>query len=85
VRVHNLLTDESKIYTCDPLDAVIAAYAQEHNDWNTWEYFIRYNHLVEVGQRVLFCGDWYTTYSGLRKDVEARLGIVREKATQEDN
>lgn len=56
--VTNLATQEVKTYTCSAREAVIAAYAQEHKDWSTWEYQERYGHKVEVSARFLLCGDW---------------------------
>ena len=56
--VLNLATQEKIIYTCDPVSAVIAAYAQEKNDWNTWDYKMRYSHLLEYGKHTVLCGDW---------------------------
>jgi hypothetical protein len=64
VEVVNLSTREVLIYTCTPAEAVIAAYAQEHKDFNTWMYAERYGHLLEQGKYTYLCGNW----SALRKD-----------------
>lgn len=58
--VINLATGEKKDYTCSPRQAVIAAYAQDHNDWNTWDYEKRYGQLVESSQHTWLVGDWTT-------------------------
>jgi len=56
--VMNLATGKKQVYSCNSRQAVIAAHAQSHNDWNTWQYEGRYGHLVESGQHVVLCGDW---------------------------
>lgn len=57
-RVFNLATQQEKFYSCIPRDAVIAAYAQDQKDWNTWDYYNRYDHLVEDGNYIFLLGDW---------------------------
>lgn len=39
-------------------EAVIAAHAQEQGDYNTWDYWRRYGHLVVSSPRAVTCGDW---------------------------
>lgn len=56
--VFNLATSERGTYSCDPHQAVIAAYAQERGDYSTWDYASRYSSLVRTGPRVVVCGDW---------------------------
>ena len=56
--VVNLATQEEQIYTCSPKEAVIAAYAQSLNDWNTWDYNNRYNKMVEEGKLTWLCGNF---------------------------
>jgi hypothetical protein len=59
VTVINLMNPEHKqIYSCTPKEAVIAAYAQSLNDWNTWQYAERYSNLVEEGELTWMCGDF---------------------------
>jgi hypothetical protein len=58
VTVVNLATREVLTYTCSPEEAVVAAYAQEHHDFNTWDYDARYGKLVEHGQHTVLCGNW---------------------------
>lgn len=59
VPVHNLATGETVQYVGpSPRECVIAAYAQERRDWNTWDYARRYSHLVEEGPSTFLCGDW---------------------------
>jgi len=59
VRVVNLNTGDEQIYTCTPKEAVIAAYAQSFNDWNTWDYEKRYEKFVVEGTVTFVCGDFY--------------------------
>jgi hypothetical protein len=55
----NLLTGQRNTYVgATTREAVIAAYAQERGDWNTWEYEEKYGKLVEQGGFYLFCGNW---------------------------
>lgn len=49
---------QEQVYTCSPKDAVISAYAQSLNDWNTWQYSERYNHLVMETDNIVSCGDF---------------------------
>lgn len=64
--VMNLSYPNQKLqYTRTPREAVIAAYAQHLRygtnsvgDWNTWDYEMKYGHLVEEGRYCLLCGDW---------------------------
>jgi hypothetical protein len=56
--VMNLVTLEKVYYTCKPKEAVIAAYAQESGDYNTWDYESRYSHLVEEGKAIWVVGNW---------------------------
>ena len=57
-RVFNLATQQEQTYTCPPDQAVIAAYAQERKDFNTWQYAARYGHMLEEGAHTWLCGDW---------------------------
>ena len=56
--VMNLATHKLISYSCSPDQAVVAAYAQERNDWNTWDYSTRYGHLLERGEHTVSCGYW---------------------------
>jgi hypothetical protein len=64
LRVKNLRTGEERIYMAgctsatDARMAVIAAYAQSRNDWNTWDYESRYGSRVERGFSGWYLGDW---------------------------
>lgn len=60
VCVLDLATGKKKVYSCSPREAVMAAHAQEHGDWNTWDYESRYGDLVRFGQHTVLCGDWST-------------------------
>jgi len=44
-----------------PSEAVIAAHAQEHGNWNTWEY-TQDKYPVEFGEKSCICGDWCCLY-----------------------
>jgi hypothetical protein len=54
----NLATGKKQLYILPPRQAVIAAYAQEHRDWTTWDYEKRYGPLVQHGKHTVHCGDW---------------------------
>lgn len=56
--VMNLATREKQVYFCEPRKAVLAAYAQSFNDYNTWNYEKRYGHLLLEGKFCLVCGDF---------------------------
>jgi hypothetical protein len=56
----NLRTLEERTYSCPPRQAVMAAYAQERGDWNTWEYRERYGANVRESSLCFYCGDWAT-------------------------
>ena len=45
-------------YSCSPRAAVIAAYAQDLGDWNTWDYEAKYGRCVIEGRWTVFCGDF---------------------------
>lgn len=64
IRVFNLATQEEKIYFISPALAVVAAYAQERKDYNTWNYY-KYWELLEYSPRVVTCGDWSAIHSGV--------------------
>lgn len=56
----NLATGEERTYVgLSPEQAAMAAYAQQHGDWNTWDYEAKYQHLVKsTGLLKCSCGDW---------------------------
>jgi hypothetical protein len=58
--VTNLSTGEKREYSCDSRSAVIAAYAQEKGDWNTWDYESNYGDQVVLAYRFYNLGDWAT-------------------------
>jgi hypothetical protein len=59
VECKNLLTGEKRTYVgIDPAEAVIAAHAQEHRDYNTWKYADRYTDQLKRSPRAVYCGDW---------------------------
>lgn len=56
--VMDLRTGRKILYSCPPDQAVISAYAQDLNDWNTWEYATRYSWMIERGKETILCGDF---------------------------
>ena len=56
--VTNLATLEQRTYCCPPLQAVIAAHAQDRGDFNTWQYEQRYASTATYGKQTVCCGDW---------------------------
>ncbi len=60
VEVHNLKLDFRATYVgITPRQAVMAAYAQDRKDFNTWDYERRYGHLIKTGMTTVRCGDFY--------------------------
>lgn len=62
--VMNLSTGKKQNYTCTPKEAVIAAYAQSKNDFNTWQYKERYGYLLETGKLTFLVGDFSVFQDG---------------------
>jgi hypothetical protein len=62
VKVINLKTGAELTFVglC-PSEAVIAAYAQEHGDWNTWNYG-SHKYKPVFGKVTISCGDWSAKY-----------------------
>lgn len=58
VITENIVTGGKKVYTCPPKLAVISAYAQGHQDWNTWNYEKKYGHLVTEHRTFVQCANW---------------------------
>ena len=54
----NLRTGAERVYTCEPRQAVLCAYAQERGDNNTWDYESRYGSKLEESRMCFVCGDW---------------------------
>lgn len=63
VLVFNLATQQELGYFLPPALAVVAAYAQERKDYNTWMYY-KYWPLLEYSPRVVTCGDWCAIHKG---------------------
>lgn len=62
------------LYSCSPLYAVIAAYAQfEKKDFNTWDYYDRYGSEVVQNERVIACGN----YSAIINPTSAQTEAMR--------
>lgn len=70
--VLNLSTGDSITYTCEPREAVIAAYAQSLGDYNTWDYAERYGNLVTEGRVSIACGDF-----SAMKEATARIDLSK--------
>lgn len=66
VEVMNLSIGQKKTYTLEPAKAVMAAYAQDQGDFNTWDYDKRYANMVKVGKLTVTCGDWSAYQDGRR-------------------
>jgi len=47
-----------QVYTLDPVDSVIAAYAQSLKDFNTWDYRGKYFDALVWGTNTVACGDF---------------------------
>ena len=59
VIVKKLGTNKEAVYIgITPRKAVIAAYAQERNDYNTWNYISKYDSMVQETVNVVTCGNW---------------------------
>ena len=60
VTVLNLRTGQHQYFSSPitPRESVMAAYAQNIGDYNTWEYDNKYGERVEYGQYTVFCGDF---------------------------
>jgi hypothetical protein len=57
--VHNMRNGSELMFSLeDPWEAVIAAFAWEHGDPNTWDYAKNYITTVVEGTYFVFCGDW---------------------------
>jgi hypothetical protein len=56
--VMNLITQTTQVFTCLPAEAVVAAYAQSKKDFNTWDYYKKYNSLLKYGEHTISCGDF---------------------------
>ncbi len=66
--VRNLSTGEVRWYSCSPAEAVVAAYAQEHRDWNTWDYGKKYQ--AKYTGLCAYCGDW-AAFMDNREEIDA--------------
>lgn len=60
VLVLNLLTGETRHYSCPPREAVVCAAEQERGNWNTWTYdFSR----ARANLRTVSCGEWTAVWN----------------------
>lgn len=75
IEVCNLETGQVIVYSCEPREAVISAYAQERNDWNTWDYEKRYSHLVRDTNKAVCCGNWIAI-TGSKKEYPLRGHLI---------
>jgi hypothetical protein len=71
--VYNLANNAEMTFASNATDAVIAAYALEHKDGNTWEYRKRYGHLLRYGSRSVSCGDWAALWAPSMRSMEHGL------------
>lgn len=62
--VMDLKTGKKIYYSCAPRSAVISAYAQDHGDFNTWDYETKYGCLVEQGNEIVICVDFAAYLDG---------------------
>jgi hypothetical protein len=63
--VFNLGTGEYEgTWSTLPDIAVLCAYAQSINDWNSWSYEERYGHLVRRSREIVACGDFSAVRRG---------------------
>lgn len=83
VIVFNLATQEHIPYTCTPREAVIAAYAQERKDYNTWNYEQQYGHLVETGKHTYLCGNWSAIHTPYTPEHNRRKARADQKEWEE--
>ena len=60
VPVVNVDTGEKLEFACTPREAVMAAYAREHHDFEPLGYEARYGGLVKAGQHTVYLGSWST-------------------------
>lgn len=59
VEVMNLSTGDVQIFSCDARRAVVAAYEQSNDNFNTWEYKHFYNHPEAMeGKNTFNVGDF---------------------------
>ena len=58
VTVFNMSTGLEQVYSCGAKEAVVCAYAQSLNDWETWNYTDKYGHLLVEGKHSFGCGDF---------------------------
>ena len=65
VKVINLATGTEQVYTCSPEQAVIAAYEQARNNYNTWDDKTPEQHPeFDKGKWTVRCGD-FCAYTSL--------------------
>lgn len=78
-KVTNLWTQEEREFSLLPQDAVVAAHAQEHGDYNTQEYAAKYNKFVFVATVTVTCGSW-CAFTNPLDTPEVRLRKVQAAA-----
>ena len=69
-KVFNLASREELYYVLLAPMAVVAAYAHERKDYNTWMYQ-KYHNLLEYTPATVTCGDWTAMY----QDVNAQQSV----------
>lgn len=75
-RVLNLATGAEQTYFCAPEQAVVAAYEQERDNWNTWEYPPFIDHPERgLGSVTVACGDFTALRSSTQRLVSTARGL----------
>lgn len=79
--VVNLWSGETREIGLPPQDAVVAAYAQEHGDYDTGGYAEKYNRYVTVATVTVVCGNW-SAFTNQHESPEQRLAKVKAAAAR---
>ena len=79
--VINLWTEEKREFKLPPQEAVVAAYAQEHGDYDTQGYAEKYNKFVFVATVTVTCGNW-SAFLNPQESPEQRVAKVRAAAAR---
>lgn len=77
--VLNLMTGEHITYcSISPLMAVVCAYEQSRNNWNTWDYNFINHPALEQTDLCLFCGDFGAVKypERFKKNAQLRLTLA---------
>lgn len=71
---------EHQLFSCEPKAAVVAAFEQARDNWNTWDYlpFDKHPESFEAELTVV-CGDFAAFKSGSQELAEGLEGLPAEK------